>query len=322
MASPKITSPSPDSKTATPPGAPKTPPAAGSRPTLPAAPGRSAPVRVAKTFRVEPWVAKGEGEKIILVGTSGVGKTSLAAMAPEPVFIGLDDGARKIGDPRTGKPVLHIPGVESFDDLRDAIRTPSIFTGRKSVVIDTITKAEELAEPWVLANYKTEKGNVPKSLEHYGWGKGYKHLQEAMRLLQQDFDILIRQGINVILLAQESAITVPNVEGADFLQAGPKLTHTKQFSVRLDYQEWADHVVRIGYMDTTVVATDGAKAGKLVNTEGATQRAIFTAEARHFFAKNRGVLNRETGIREALPPVISFENPADDSFWQILFPQA
>ena len=57
--------------------------------------------RVPKTFAVEEWQGDIEGEKIIIHGKYGMGKTTLATMAPAPVFIGLDDGGRKLKDPRT-----------------------------------------------------------------------------------------------------------------------------------------------------------------------------------------------------------------------------
>ena len=290
----------------------KPPPVSNKKPALPkgpkAPPTPNTPKRVAKHFTVKGWSGDGEGEKILISGSSGMGKTTLAGMAPSPVFIGVDDGARKIRG-RGGEVLMAVQGVETFQDIRDAIRTPSLFKGHKTLVLDTITKTEAMAEPYLFDNYKHEKGHSVKSIEGYGWGKGYKHLQDAMRLLQQDLDGLVRQGINVILIAQESSVVVANAGGLDFLQSGPKLYQGKSFSVRADYCEWADHVLRIAHLETHVSGEKDARVGKIATTD--TTRAIFTQEARHFFAKSRTLEE----------PIISFDSPTDDSLWQYLFPE-
>ena len=288
------------------------PPPATKKPALPkgpkAPPTPNTPKHVAKHFVVKGWSGDGEGEKILVSGSSGMGKTTLSGMAPSPVFIGVDDGARKIRG-KNGEVLMAVQGVETFQDIRDAIRTPSLFKGHKTLVLDTITKAEAMAEPYLFANYKHEKGHSVKSIEGYGWGKGYKHLQDAMRLLLQDLDGLVRQGINVILIAQESSVVVANAGGLDFLQSGPKLYQGKSFSVRADYCEWADHVLRIAHLETHVSGEKDATVGKIASTD--TTRAIFTQEARHFFAKSRTLAE----------PIISFDSPTDDSLWQYLFPE-
>lgn len=295
------------------------PPASRLAPVSKLPPSNKAAVRVPKTFAIQQWTGQGEGEKIILVGASGLGKTTLASMLPGPVFIGLDDGGRKIKNPKTGEPVNAVAGITDFQDLLDVLNNPGLFlAGRPkadrdvTVVIDTATKAEELAEPYIFANVKTDKGATVRNLEGYGWGKGYKHSQDTMRLILQACDGLIRKGINVCLLCQEKAVPISNAEGLDFLQAGPKLHHTNQFSTRLDFQEWADHVFRIGYHETEVAGAEGAKVGKITSSN--TTRVVYTSGARHFFAKSRPILSGET-----MPAVVSFENQADDSAWQFLF---
>lgn len=269
----------------------------------------AAPAALSKAFSITPWAGQGEGEKIIIYGESGIGKTTLAAGAPGlPVFLGLDDGGRKIRNPHTGEPVLAVQNVTTFDDLRAVIQNHALFDGHKVVVIDTVTKVEEIMEPWMFAHVKSDKGATVNSIEGYGWGKGYKHSQDTMRLLLSDLEGLVRKGITVILLCQENAITMPNAEGLDYLQAGPKLHHTKQFSTRLDVQEWADHVFRIGFLDNTVVGSKDAKVGKIA--AGNAARVIYTSNARHFFAKSRTLKD----------PIISFEDETDDSVWRLLLP--
>ena len=269
------------------------------------------PARVAKVFSIMPWTGANEGEKIVMYGKSGIGKTTEAAMAPGAVFIGLDDGGRKIRHPKTGEPVLSIPGIEGFQDVRDALHQKNLWPEGCTVVIDTVTKLEERMEPYIYEHYKIAQGVTVTSMRKYGWD-GPAHQLECYRLLLSDLDTLVRTGRSVILLAQLAQITLANAEGMDYLEDGPKLQHNKQYSVRLELCEWADHVFRIGYVDFRVAADhDKARVGKVQATDAV--RSVYTGGAQHFIAKSRPI----NGYR--IPTAISFAEAGDDSLWSFVF---
>jgi hypothetical protein len=222
------------------------------------------------------------------------------------VFIALDDGSKKL----TGAKA--IPGVESFTDLRDAIaQAPSFIPAGGSLIIDTVTRAEALIEPHILATVKTEKGATATSMENYGWGRGYRFLLEHYRLLLADLDNLIRAGRNVILLAQEANARIANQDGIDYIEAGPQLYHSNNASLRTETCAWVDYVLRIGYSEL-VVTKDNEKATKGKVT-GERTRVIYSDGPLSFVAKSRPVQGRK------LPPAISFADEQDDSLWKMLF---
>lgn len=297
------------------PPAPKKPvppaaPAPAKKP-LAKAPVANRPVaRAPKTFSTMVWDGANEGEKLIVYGASGMGKTTLLSMMPDPVFVGLDDGGRKIKNPKTGEPVRAVVGIETFDDFRDALHQKNLWQDCGSIVVDTATKLEVLAGLWVVENVKTEKGHTVKSIEGFGYGKGYTHILEQMRLVLQDLDPFVRKGVNIALICQETNYTVANAEGLDYIKDGPKLTENKQARIQSEFCEWADHVLRIGFLDTSVVGAQDAERGKIKSTD--TTRCIYAHGARHFFAKSRTLQE----------PVISFAEKSDDSLWQLLFPPA
>lgn len=279
-------------------------------PKAPPKPARSAPVgnsdRKPKTFRVVSSSRDSRGQRILMYGGYGRGKTSLAAMAPRPVFMDIDDGTARTKNWRDSTEIQVVEGVESFYDIRDALQSHELWADADTVVIDNITVAEKLAEQYVFDTVKVGDRRAT-SMESYGYGKGYLHLLEAMRLLMQDFDLLLRAGKNVVVLAQESVANVANPDGADFLQAGPKLHHDKKWSIRGDYCEWADSVLRIDYLNRNVQLRDVKdRAGK---AKGDHTRAVFAQGAPHFEAKP-GLLTE---------PIVSFEGPDDDSLWQLMF---
>lgn len=213
-------------------------------------------------------------QRVVAYGPGGVGKSSLAALLPGVVFLDIEDGTRALDVPR-------ISGIETFADLRSVING-STLDGFGSVVIDSATKAEELAIAHALATIPHEKGHMVTSLEGYGFGKGYQHAYDTFLLLLQDCDRLVRRGKNVILLAHECVTDVPNPSGEDWIRYEPRLQCPKsgKASIRDRVFEWSDHVLFIGY---DVVATNDGKG------KGAGTRTIYPQEMPTHRAKSRTV---------------------------------
>jgi len=265
----------------------------------------------AKSFSLAEWTNEGQGQKLVIYGKSGIGKTTLAAQLQNAVFIGLDDGGRHIHNPLTNKPVKAISGITSFLDLRDALGQNGLFPDDCTIVVDTFTKCQELIEAHVVEHVAKEKGGNAKNLNDFGWGDGFRHVYEHARLILSDLDAHIQAGRNVILLCQLDQITVANSAGADFLEDGPKLQQNRKGSIRTEVCEWADHVCRIGYLDFQVLKGESQKTGKVASQD--ETRAVFTGGAPHFIAKSRPI----NGYR--IPPIISFDGPEDNALWQFLF---
>ena len=284
---------------------PSKPPASKKRLTPPP-PMASAPKpsQTVKTFQVKPWSGSNEGEKILLYSDSGMGKTTLSALAPNPVFIGVDDGGRKIKHPITGKDLNYIPGIETFSDIRDALHQPDLLDDYETLVIDTTTKLEQWGLEWTLANVKTEKGHTARGIEGYGWAKGYRHLYETMYKIIGDLDPLVRRGKNIINVCQMIAINIPNPGGEDYLCDAPKLQprHGSTPSIIGMYVEWSDHVFKIDH--ETLQAADGKAVAS-------NERCVRVHPEVYFKAKSRTIPIEY--------PTVSFANPQDDSIWKFLF---
>lgn len=291
------------------------PPTRIPRPTPPKPPTRQPQVAPTKKFKTELWTGAGEGEKIVGYGRTGLGKTTLFSMMSDARFIGLDDGGRRIVNPKTREPITHIPGIETYEDVRAALQQTDLFPEGSSCVIDTVTLLEQKIEKHVLETVPLPKGGKATNLKAYGWNDGSSHILDAFRLILQDLDALIRRGVNVGLICQEQAITIANSEGMDYLQACPKLHHDRQCSLMLEVCAWADQVFRINYLNTAVRAEGQRVTGKVVSSD--TTRAIYIGGAQDYQAKSR-TLHRfitEDGPIEC----IQFESPSDNSLWKFLF---
>ena len=282
---------------------PKRPPKTTKKP--PAPPDRNTKPKTTKVFSIKSWTESTKGEKIILYGDFGMGKTTLASTAPNPVFIALDDGSSKINNPITGEKLDYVEGVNSFDDCRAALRQLTLFGNDSTVVLDTGGELEALGLQWTFENVPHEKGNHVSSIEGYGYGKGYRHLYETMRLPLGDLDRIVNAGNNIIIICQQQQVMVSNPGGDDFLCDAPKMqpAHGQTPSIWGLYCEWADHVFKIGYESIH------AKEGKAI---AGNDRAVFVHPEIYFKAKSR-TISRDY-------PIISFNDPSDDSLWRFLFP--
>lgn len=279
----------------------KMPPPIG-RPITPKKPTTGKVVTQKKTFTIEPWTAKGEGIKVLLYADFGMGKTTLASMLPNPVFIGVDDGGRMIKHPVTGADLMRVPQIETFDDVRDVLQTLSIFDSCETIVVDTITDVEKLSLPYMFKHVPGPKGSVCQNIEGYGYNKGYRHLYDTMRLILQDCEPLVKTGKNIVFIAQNKNIKVANPAGEDYLREAPSLFsgNTTAPSVIDCYCEWVDYVFKIGY---SYIVVEDKKAA------GSTERVIYTQPEVHYIAKTRTPLDAE----------IPFSRPSDDTIWRMLF---
>jgi hypothetical protein len=245
------------------------------------------------------------GKKIIIYGASGMGKTTLATLAPEPVFIAADDGIDEIVHPTTGERVPNYT-ARTYADVRGILAKPEHFKGFKTIVLDNMTEVENLAIPYILETV-TRDGKTVRSLEGYGWGAGYQYLAEHDNYVKYDLQRLTDLGFNVVVICQMAPRKETSAEVDEYLKDGPKLVWrpgSKAYAVT-DFVEWSDYCFRIGYSNLTVQKKRPASDG---------ERVIFVHPETHFEAKARDI-----------PPDfprVSFADPTDDSIWQFVFHQA
>ena len=241
-----------------------------------------------KDFRIQGGRIGGP-QRILIYGPGGIGKSSLAALAPKPVFLDIEEGTRFMDVPR-------VTGLATLADVRACLHS-DLLNGHQTVVIDSATKAEEWAVAHTIATVKHEKGHWVSSLEGYGFGKGYQHVYETFLLFLSDLDAQIRAGRNVILIAHDCVADVPNPVGEDWIRYEPHLQSPKsgKSSIRNRVIQWADYVLFLGY---DVVTEDGKGKG------GGT-RTIFTGERPDHIAKSRTAI-------ESVP----FESATDGAIWQ------
>ncbi|MFZ4778299.1 MAG: AAA family ATPase [Terrimicrobiaceae bacterium] len=224
------------------------------------------------------------GHRILLYGPGGIGKTTLACALPGPVaFVDLDESLQRLlpqlATSRLSENVIPVEGIATWSALRLALQSDG-WDGVRSIVIDTGTKAEELALAWMFSNIK-EKGVSVSRMEDYGYKSGYRHLFDTFNLLLSDLDAHARAGRNVVLVCHECAAKVPNPQGLDWIRYEPRLAQDdKNCQLRYRAKEWADHVLALVY---DVNVSDKGKG------QGSGTRTIYTSELPYCMAKSRSV---------------------------------
>jgi hypothetical protein len=281
----------------------------GMPPTATSRPGASVPSRTpTKTFSIGPPVPR--GQKIGIYGAGGTGKTTLAALIEHtagPVgFVDIEDSLG-ILMPRLNELGLSpqsVQGIQTWGELLTVTDGDSdIFAGVNTIAIDTMTEAETMAINHVVETVPMEKGEHVTSIESYGYGKGYRYLQDTFYDLRNELNVHVAKGRNVIVLMHDSVASVPNPEGADWIRYEPRLYQDKSVSIRRFIKEWCDHLLYIGY---DVEAKKGSKE-KHGKATGSGSRTIYPTETATCWAKSRS-------LSDPIP-----YDYGDDALWRALF---
>lgn len=256
------------------------------RPTLPTPPNRTSQ---AGQVLFEQVLDSVYGHRAVLYGPGGIGKSTLACMAPGPVaFIDADESLEKLKPSlmAAGIPIPVKVPVKGYQPMREALGS-SGWDKIKTIVMDTWPPIEGWVVAETLRAVKKDNNMPAHGIEDYGFGKGYRYAYERFLPLLSDIDIHIRAGRNVIIIAHDSMTKVPNPAGQDFIRWEPNMMHTNGASMRLRAKEWSDHVLFFSY-DINVEKQAGDRQGvKVGKATGGGARILYTAEQPHFMAKSR-----------------------------------
>ena len=217
--------------------------------------------------------------RIVIYGTGGIGKTTLALKLPgRTAFIDADASLGKLEDASAGltRAVARVP-VSSWQDARNAL-SASGWDGIDNIVVDTATELQKLLTKHVIENVPKEKGGKATGILDYGFGKGYRHLFDHFLYLLSDLDAHYRAGRTVVLVCHETPSKVPNPAGEEYIRWEPDLLKTANESIRDRVKSWADYVLFLSY---DIAVKDGKAAG-------CGTRTLYTDELPYFMAKSRG----------------------------------
>lgn len=215
-----------------------------------------------------------------LFGEGGMGKTTLAAMFPAPVFIRTEDGTASLD----GHPdAMLFPVAKTVSDVFEAIDAlASEKHDRKTVIIDSVTQFEKMATREIIDSETNPKcKNMPAA--HGGYGKAYGMLDKQHQDLREAADYLASDcGMNVVFLAHATVeeLELPDVD--KYSRYTIQLHKNRQFDCVHHYSNNVDLVAFIRLV-TNVRGTEGAKKRAISSGE----REIITFPVANCISKNR-----------------------------------
>ena len=215
--------------------------------------------------------------RIVLFGSSGVGKTSFAASMNKPIFICTEDGLGKIEVP-------HFPLAKSFEDVMENLQ--SLINNEndyKTLVIDSLDWLEPLI--WD----KACQDNNWKSIEQPGYGKGYVETLKYWRIYINSLNELREKGFTIMQIAhnQIKRFESPEIEAFDRHEL--KL-HRKAADLILEHSDCCFFAnFKLGTVQVK------GKGGTMTTKAVSGDRVIYTKESTAYLAKNR------YGLPEMLP---------------------
>lgn len=209
--------------------------------------------------------------RLVVYGTEGIGKTTFAASAPNPVFLDIEDGRQSVADSDGWN-------IASFDECMEALGV--LYTENhdfQTVVIDSLDWLERLI--WE----KVCRDQNVKSIEDIGYGKGY--VQAANYWLQfiEGMDALREEkGMISIRLAHSIIQRFDPPDGEPYDRYQIKLHKTASGLIR----ENSDIVGFCNY-HVSIVKTEVGFNKKVARGAGGHLRYLFLEERPAYQAKNR-----------------------------------
>lgn len=220
---------------------------------------------------------RARAQKVVIYGTEGIGKSSLASKFPEPLFIDTEGSTDNMDVARLDKPTSWIMLNNQIAFIK---ANPTVC---KTLVIDTIDWAESLCVDNLCAMHGK------KGIEDFGYGNGYVYAKEEMGRFLNKLQDLIEIGINVVLTAhaQIRKFELPDEMGSYDkyeLKLGKKTSSQTAPLVK----EWADLLLFCNYKTYLISQEKSTKKKAQGN-----QRVMYTEHNPAWDAKNRHGLPSE-----------------------------
>lgn len=182
-----------------------------------------------------------------IFGEPGLGKTSLAATFPNPIFILAEDGLKSVKPRPHSFPLLN-DASEIWDQLK-ALRTEK--HDYKTLVIDTISQLDQLFTSYILSQDKSAK-NLASS--HGGYGAAYQMLSGLHGRVRKFSEALLREkNMNIVYLAH-SEIENINLPDAD---------EFKKYDIKISSKakgHYVGNVDLVGFIKLDIFADKSKKA--------------------------------------------------------------
>lgn len=203
-------------------------------------------------------------QRVIVYGPEGVGKSTLAAGFPNPLFVDTEEGTSHLDVAR-----VQVKSLAEIEELIDQLMSEK--HDFKTFVLDTIDWAEQLMINAIIREKNDQK---IKNIEDFGYGKGYVIAANRMGEFLKKLNALMEIGMNVVLLGHSRRVKFELPESVGSYDKY-ELKLTKHCSPLV--KEWSDAILFMNFITST-------QDGKGIGGEA---RMVYTSPQAPWEAKNR-----------------------------------
>lgn len=228
--------------------------------------------------------------RLVIYGMEGIGKTTLAAQLPSPIFIAAEDGLPngvKAFSPRNYADVLECIGVLYSEEHN-----------YRTVVLDSTTKVEPWLHDHVVRTVPNEKGAMVRDIVAYGYNKGFDHaLKEWLNLLDGFNALRSDRGMAIVLIAHAALERVENPETDPYDRFQIKVNKKAAAAIC----EWSDATLFLNQKVSAISAGETRAGEERKRAVGDGTSVIHTVFRPAWMAKNRYKLPPEMPMKRDDP---------------------
>ena len=229
---------------------------------------------------------------ITILGDAGLGKTSLAASFPKPIFIRSEDGLRSVPEKMMPDAFPLIKSVEElWAQLTALIREDHDY---QTLVIDTITTLDTIFTDHVLESDPKK----PKSINqaHGGYGAGRDMIASLHRRVRNAAGMLMDRGMNVVFVAHAETVRIEPPDANAYTKYAMRMNEKSTLP-------YIDNVDAIGFIRLeTYVVGDGEV--KKAHSDGTRQMVCHAMAAN--VSKNRFGITEPITLEVGVNPFAAY----------------
>lgn len=233
-----------------------------------------------------------------IIGEAGLGKTSLGACFPKPIFIRAEDGLRSV----VSSPMPDaFPVLSSVDEL-----WPQLWAlakeehDYKTLVVDTVSTLDSMFIDWVVNTDPNKPMGINQALG--GWGAGMRMVASQHRRLRKGCEYLLDRGMNLVFLSHADVSTVTPPDGSPY----------NRYTMRMHEscsQPYVDNVDIVGFLRLETF-TKGDGNIKKAFSDGTRQLVCHAMAAN--VSKNRFGITEPINVTPGVNPFNEYLLKGDD----------
>lgn len=204
------------------------------------------------------------GTRLVIYADTKAGKTTTASQAPSPLFVGTDDGFRRL-------PVQGLDAPKTWPEFLaqvEEVVAEGPEAGFQTLVIDTLNGIADLCAQYICdQHFGGLWADSKKGFLAWGGHQGWTAVSEEMKKVFPLLDRLVDQGWWIVVLSHQKVEKVADPIEGDFDRYSPAVHR----AVWARFAAWADAILRISFdagidPETGNVICDGTRILKCAAT--------------------------------------------------------